>query len=122
MELPPGYTVNAPDWHVVANVTSVDGAPGIDPGLRLAPAAPNPSAGIVVLRLSLPRSGDLSVVVTDLQGRVMRRLLAGWMGAGPHDQVWDGRRDSGERVPPGVYFAVLRFEHQTLTRRLALIR
>ena len=122
MELPPGYTVNAPDWHVVSNVTSVS-EPGIDPtGPRLAPAAPNPSAGNVVLGLSLPRSGDVSMVVTDLQGRVMRRLVAGWMSAGLHDEVWDGRRDSGERVTPGVYFCVARFEHRILTRRLARVR
>jgi flagellar hook capping protein FlgD len=123
MELPPGYTVNAPDWHVVANVTGVAGEPGIDPtGPRLAPAVPNPSAGDVAFGLSLPRSGDVSMVVTDLQGRMMRRLLAGWMSAGPHHEVWDGRRDSGERVPPGVYFCVVRFEHRTLTRRLARVR
>lgn len=123
MELPLGYTVNAPDWHVVANVTAVDGEHSIDPtGPRLAPATPNPSAENVVLRLSLPRSGDVSMVVTDLQGRVMRRLEAGWMSGGLHDEVWDGRRDSGERVAPGVYFGVVRFEHRTFARRLARVR
>jgi hypothetical protein len=121
MDLPAGYTVNAPDWHVIENVTSVDGMPGIDPGLRLSAPAPNPSAGDVALRLSLPRSGEVSMVVTDLQGRVMRRLATTWMGAGPHTLIWDGRRDSGEPVSPGVYFVVVRFEHRTLTRRLAMI-
>jgi hypothetical protein len=123
MELPPGYTVNAADWNVVANVTGIAGGPGIDPtGPRLAPPVPNPSAGNALLRFSLPRSGDVSLVVTDLQGRVIRRMVAGWMSAGSHDEIWDGRRDSGERVAPGVYFAVVGFEHRTLMRRLAIVR
>lgn len=123
MELPPGYTVNAPSWRVVANVTSVAAGAIVDATApRLAPAAPNPSAGDVVLGLTLPRSGEVTLVVMDLTGRVARRLAAARFGAGPHDEVWDGRRDSGELVAPGVYFAMARFENRILTRRVVRIR
>ena len=123
MDLPPGYTVNAPGWHLVANVTGVGDAPGGDPtALRLAPATPNPSAGNSVLGVTLPHAGVVSLVVTDAQGRIVRRLETGRLGAGSHDIAWDGRRDSGEPVASGVYFAVLRFERTVLTRRLTRVR
>lgn len=121
MELPAGYTVNAPSWNVLANVASVVGLPaGTEPVLM--PVAPNPSSGNMVLAFSLPRGGEVHLAVTDLQGRLVRRLMAGSMSAGPHDWVWDGRGDSGDRVVPGVYFEVVRFEDRTLTRRLVRVR
>lgn len=43
------------------------------------------------------------------------------MAAGPHQMVWDGRSSAGSQSAPGVYFAVLRFENTTLTKRIVRV-
>jgi hypothetical protein len=59
--------------------------------------APNPAAGVV--RFMVPLAECASVVeVTDVAGRVIRRLV----GRAP-EVVWDCRDESGQPVPPGVY-------------------
>lgn len=121
MDLPAGYTVDSPSWGVIGD--QVTGVPATDSRkLAFTSAAPNPSAGSTNLGFSLPRAGDASVVVTDLQGRLVRRLAAGPMSAGRHDAVWKGRDESGAPVAPGVYFAMLRFENRAIARRLVRVR
>lgn len=55
-------------------------------------------------------SGDLSgdaaqvtAVVTDAQGNVVRRAQLGPMDAGPFAFTWDGKNDRGDLAPPGEY-------------------
>ncbi len=121
MDLPDGYTVNAPSWGVIANhLAGVDAAQSRD--LEFAPATPNPSAAATTFEFTLPHTGSVSLVVTDLQGRRVRRLAAGPMSAGPQREVWEGRDESGGRAAPGIYFGVLRFENRTITRRVVRIR
>jgi len=120
MDLPAGYLVQAPSWGVFAN--RVD-APAVDArGIGFIGIAPNPSVGATRLRFVLPRAGEASVVLNDLQGRHVRRLALGMMSAGAGEAVWDGRDDSGRRVAPGVYLAVLRFENRTVVQRVVRAR
>jgi FlgD Ig-like domain len=120
MDLPAGYFVQAPSWRVFANRVDV---PAVDAqAVSFTGVAPNPSAGSTTFRFSLPRAGEGNVVMTDVQGREVRRLATGKMNAGPNQVVWDGRDDSGARVAPGVYLAVLRFANHTATRRVVRVR
>ncbi|MBM3317653.1 MAG: hypothetical protein FJY75_07350, partial [Candidatus Eisenbacteria bacterium] len=70
--------------------------------------AANPARGDSRLSLSLARAAEVDLGVYDLQGRLVRRLLAGPLQAGSHALAWDGRADDGGLLPPGVYFARLR--------------
>ena len=49
----------------------------------------------------------LTLTITDLTGRVVRHLKAGQAGltgrVGRNEWSWDGRADSGEPLPAGVY-------------------
>jgi hypothetical protein len=120
MDLPAGYLVQAPSWGVFGN--RVD-APAVDArAAGFIGIAPNPSVGPTRMRFVLPRAGEASVVLNDLQGRRVRRLVLGTMSAGAGEAVWDGRDDSGRRVAPGVYLAVLRFENRTAVQRVVRAR
>jgi len=63
------------------------------------------------------RVGDNSpaeVVVYDLSGRQMRRLVEQrTVGTGARALRWDGRDDAGEMVMPGIYYARLRVATRT---------
>jgi len=83
---------------------------------------PNPAPGGCILRFSLrtPRRGSL--IVFDASGRQVRALESGGFGAGEHGPRWDGRDSAGSIVPNGVYFARLRLDEGTETRRIVLRR
>jgi flagellar hook assembly protein FlgD len=55
--------------------------------------------------------------VLDLLGRTVRILPAGGGQAGARQVVWDGRNESGSRVPAGIYLVQLRIgDRVRLTR------
>lgn len=73
--------------------------------LMLAPF-PNPSAGSVVFTLVIsgedhPDEMDITVFSTD--GRELRRLSSRHIVVGTNEIVWDGSRESGQRLPDGLY-------------------
>jgi flagellar hook capping protein FlgD len=71
-------------------------------------ASPNPSRALTQLRIESEAAGFQEVTVCDLLGRAVRHLESGWFDAGARARDWDGRDDSGARVPPGIYYAQVR--------------
>jgi len=59
--------------------------------------------------------------VLDLLCRpVARPIRVEPMEPGVHRLVWDGRRDTGERAPAGMYFLRVRRDAQTWARTVTL--
>jgi PA domain/FlgD Ig-like domain len=67
-------------------------------------SAPNPFTPSTVISLELPAGGATRVEVYDIQGRMVKRLVNGWLPAGHHAVTWDGTDTSGRRTGAGVYF------------------
>jgi Galactose oxidase, central domain/FlgD Ig-like domain/Kelch motif len=65
-------------------------------------AYPVPSRGGVTFEIRSPRTAGATVVVSDLAGRVVRRLAATESEA--TRLRWDGRTGTGARAAAGVYF------------------
>jgi flagellar hook assembly protein FlgD len=91
----------------------------------LNPSMPNPFGRSTLITYSLPEwrettSVDLSIF--DPAGRLVRTLVDHHQQAGMHAIVWDGKHDSGESVAAGVYLCRLRFNGETLTSQIVLIR
>ena len=56
--------------------------------------------------LSLSAARPVEVALYDLAGQRVRTLFSGLESNGRYvDKIWDGRDDSGQRVPPGLYLA-----------------
>jgi hypothetical protein len=105
------------------------GAPGVvavepraTPGLALAAAAPNPFVARVTLGFSLPRAGDATLALYDVEGRRVRSLFAGKAAAGPTSAAWDGLDDAGRSVPSGTYFARLSFAGEERVTKVVRLR
>lgn len=81
--------------------------------------APNPSSGPVEVEFVLPRAGEASLRVLDLQGRVVATLAEGSRAAGRHRLSWSGAGGRGP-LASGVYFVELRSEGGVRTRRIAV--
>jgi hypothetical protein len=90
---------------------------------ELAAAAPNPSrGGVVSIGFSLARPDRVDLRLFDVAGRVVKSLASGSFTAGEHRVTWDGAREDGARVQPGVYFYRLVTEEGILTRSITLQR
>jgi hypothetical protein len=93
---------------------------------------PNPSSGRVVIEYVLPyqwaenglRTGgkaqNVSIILYDLSGKMVRTLFNSGIPAGKHTLMWDGRSDGGSQVGSGVY--ILRFKSGKFIRNLQLFR
>src|SRR4051794_28033848 len=56
------------------------------------------------IEYKLPRSAQVSVVITDANGKVVRELLhAARRAGGAHAEPWDGLNDAGQPASAGKY-------------------
>ena len=101
-------------------VTAV-GENGLPARLHLA-AVPNPSRGSVHFSGTAPESGptEATLSVVDLSGRLLfRRHVA--VSGGRFEVTWDGRLESGVRLPSGVYHARLDAGGQSATTQVIIL-
>ena len=102
--------------------TTAVGEQGVEPGIRLRPATPNPFSSRTTIGFELAASAPVSLRLYDVAGRQVRVLARGERrGAGPHALEWDGRDDSGARVEAGLYFCRLDAGSASDTRRVVRI-
>jgi hypothetical protein len=95
-------------------VTAVEGDQAHGP-LHLS-AFPNPGHGSIIFSSNHTGAGPESLTVRDVQGRTIRTL------AMPGRQAsWDGRRETGETVADGIYFATLHAAGRATTIRVSWI-
>jgi hypothetical protein len=88
---------------------------------------PNPFNRGTTIAFSLPEAGDVGVSIYSITGQLVR-ALGGRLAPGRHQIAWDGRAESGQPVPPGVYLYRLSLagesgtHRSTATRRMTLLR
>ncbi|UCH64019.1 MAG: T9SS type A sorting domain-containing protein [Fidelibacterota bacterium] len=66
---------------------------------------PNPFNPITTIRFGLPEPAHTRLVVYDLLGRQVIRLVDQHLEPGYHAVVWNGRIAAGREVPSGIYIA-----------------
>ena len=67
-------------------------------------ANPNPFKEMTHLAFVSPAGCLATFSVYDIRGRLVRTLLDGPVTAGCHTASWDGRDESDNEAPPGIYF------------------
>jgi len=66
---------------------------------------PNPFNPVTHIQFALPEGQTMSLVVYDMLGREVNRLVDGFMASGYHNVLWRGQTQAGSPVPTGIYFA-----------------
>ena len=83
---------------------------------------PNPFNATTLIQFGLPEAGAVKLVLYDLQGRLVRTLVADDLKAGYHSALWDGKSASGDMAASGVYFCRLQAGGFTTVRKMTLVR
>ncbi len=68
---------------------------------------PNPFNPITTISYALPEVSLVSLLVYDVKGQLVRRLVVAEQPAGYYDVAWNGLDDSGNPVSTGIYFCEL---------------
>ncbi|MBU1947224.1 MAG: immune inhibitor A [Candidatus Eisenbacteria bacterium] len=97
-------------------------SPEIPQVLSLMPPRPVPFRSQVTLRFGIPKPGEMELAIFDVRGRRVTTLCNGPSKRGVFERTWDARDASGHPVGSGVYFGVLRQDHERRVRRLVLTR
>jgi hypothetical protein len=93
-----------------------------EPCIALSQNYPNPFNPVTWIEFTIPRTGQVSLVIFDVSGKRVRDLLEGTLPAGRHEFAWDGRGEDGSAAAAGVYFYRLRAAGESLTRKMVLLR
>jgi enterochelin esterase-like enzyme len=122
------------------NVTAVDGEASIPAQFHLAQNYPNPfwsaatsrsvadaaprGAGnpSTTISYDLPKSVHVKLVIYDVLGHEVRKLVDERRAAGHHQIAWDSQNGFGSSVPSGLYFYRMKAGEFEMTRKLMLLK
>ncbi len=91
-------------------------------GYSLLQNYPNPFNPTTTISYTLPTDGIVTVKVFDMLGREVRTLVNGYNGIGYKEITWDGKDKSGNEVSSGIYFYNIRFQNNSITKKMLLVR
>jgi hypothetical protein len=81
----------------------------------------NPTTTIKIeLNNTIPQRTVLAVY--NILGQPITTLLDGLLTQGTHEFYWNGRNDSGQPVPSGIYFCRLTQEARAFSRQMLLVK
>jgi len=102
------------EWLTTGTETGLEDA-------RVFEVQPNPFSRETTLRFILPKAEEVTLTITDAQGReVVRRPISAV--AGPNTTIWNGRSDTGSWLSSGVYQVRLQTGAGSVSRKVVLQR
>ncbi len=112
-------------WIVIGVATSIEPQGVAESGLACYPNPSNPGATLVFRPPWAPADaarGDVSIRVYTPEGRIVRSVYNGQIGAEGGIFEWDGRDAGGSDAASGVYFAVAESGGRRFTAKIVLVR
>jgi hypothetical protein len=83
---------------------------------------PNPFNPLSTIRYDLIQASDVSLIIYDVLGREVARLMDRYMEPGYHQIMWDSRDASGRQVPSGIYIARLTTPEYSKSIKMLLLK
>lgn len=118
----PGVNCDVYAYRITSVGTGVEPTAAPRVPARIYPARPNPFNPNTVLEFSLEAASSVSFSVYDVQGRRVRVLTEGTLGAGRHAYRWDGTDQQGRPCGSGIYFVRLSLPQGSRSTSITLVR
>ncbi len=91
----------------VVGALSVDQLAGLPDQFALHQNYPNPFNPTSTIQYDLPEAANVTLIVYDIIGREVIRLVDQQMRPGYHRIVWNARDNAGRAIPTGIYITRL---------------
>ena len=90
---------------------------------RLSQSYPNPfTEGGTTIEFDMPVTEQITMVILDVRGRVVRTLINNEQRFGYQSVVWDAKNDDGDKVSSGVYFYQIRSNNFNAVGKLVFVK
>lgn len=111
---------NSSDQLIAQGVQNISILPS---DFNLSQSYPNPfSEGVTTIRFDLPSSEQVSLIIIDIKGRVVRTLIDKEQRFGSQAVSWDAKNDNGDKVSSGVYFYQIKSENFNDIGKLVFVK
>ena len=95
---------------------------GVPQQFELSQNYPNPFNPETTIKYTIAKGGKVSLVIFDIHGREVKKLMEEHKKAGYYAMKWDGRDNNGNHVSSGIYFCRMFGEEFNQTKKLILIK
>jgi endoglucanase len=89
---------------------------------RVSEPYPNPFNPATTLSYHLPEERFVKITIHDMQGRVIKALVAGQQLKGTHSVQWSGLNEMNQAMPTGVYLYRIETGSFSETRKVVLLK
>ena len=107
--------------YTITGVEPVGGVPAVSRA-SIQRIYPNPFNPSTTIEFSVPKSGDTTVRIFDLQGKIVATLVRESKSAGVYRVPWNGKADDGRDLSSGVYFVRVEASDSFGSARLMLMK
>ena len=83
---------------------------------------PNPFNPSTQIEYSMPESGQVTLSIYDVSGRLVQTLVDGVVASGYHTVTWNGKDSAGHTVSAGLYIYSLKSDQVTVTRKMVMMK
>lgn len=89
---------------------------------ELLPNFPNPFNNQTVIKYTLSKPAEVSLIIYNILGQKVRTLVKDEKQSGTMSVAWNGKDDTGKEVSSGIYFYRLKAGECSQTRRMVLLK
>ncbi len=83
---------------------------------------PNPFNPSTNISFKIANSSNISLVIYDVSGNLVRELKNGFVPEGEYNLTWDGRSATGQSVASGLYIYQLKSNSYIATKKMLMIK
>jgi hypothetical protein len=83
---------------------------------------PNPFNPVTTINYDLPEQAHVSIMIYDIMGRKVKRLINQAQNAGYKSVIWDATNDLGQPVSAGMYLYRIQTDRFSKTMKMVLLK
>lgn len=111
---------NEPSFDVKDTPSLVDSE--LPKTFRVSQNYPNPFNLSTTIEYDLPHESEITIKIYNVLQEPVKKLVDREQQAGKYRIHWDGKDDSAEPLPSGVYFSVTTVNNHNFVRKLVLVK